>query len=117
MFNMPVVEWVAVDVVADAVQDEIHGGRVGDRDVALVRTGSRWYAFRDWCSHAECAFTDYGELDGTIVICTCHGAEFDLRDGSVLQDPATEPIEVLPVRCRDGQVEVGIVPPGGESTP
>jgi nitrite reductase/ring-hydroxylating ferredoxin subunit len=110
-------DWLRTGISFDAPSDELHGARVGGDDIALVRTGDRWYAFGDWCTHADCAFTEYGELDGTIVICNCHGAEFDIRTGKVLQDPAIEPIEVLPVRCRDGQVEVGVVPRRGESTP
>jgi nitrite reductase/ring-hydroxylating ferredoxin subunit len=107
--------WMGTGIAEDAEADEIHGAQVAGGDVALVRTDGRWYAVNDWCSHAECAFSDYGELDGTTIICNCHGAEFDLRTGEVLQDPATEPLDVLPVRCRDGRVEVGIDPLRGEN--
>jgi nitrite reductase/ring-hydroxylating ferredoxin subunit len=112
-----VSDWIATGVAEDAEPDAIHGATVGDTDVALVRTGDGWFAFADWCTHAACAFTDYGELDGTTVICNCHGAEFDMRTGAVLQDPALEPIAVLPVRCRGGQVEVGVDPRRGERDP
>jgi nitrite reductase/ring-hydroxylating ferredoxin subunit len=107
--------WRATGIAQEAVADEIHAATVDDVDIALVQTDGSWYAFADWCSHAACAFSDYGELDGTTLICNCHGAEFDLRTGEVLQDPAEDPIEVWPVRCRDGQVEVGFDPRRGEN--
>jgi nitrite reductase/ring-hydroxylating ferredoxin subunit len=109
-----VSRWLATGIDEQAEADEIHSASLDGTDVALVRTGGHWYAFEGWCSHAECAFSDYGELDGTIIICNCHGAEFDIRTGEVLQEPADAPIKVLPVRCRDRQVEVEIVTAGGE---
>jgi nitrite reductase/ring-hydroxylating ferredoxin subunit len=109
--------WVPTGVPGDGAADEIHAATVEGDGIGLVRTAEGWFAFGDRCTHAACAFSDHGELDGTTLICNCHGAEFDLRTGEVLQDPAEGPLEVLPVRCRDGQVEVGIVPPRGENAP
>ena len=45
---------------------------------------------------------DGGEVaDGTVLLCACHGSEFDLRDGSVLEGPATDPLVVIPL-VREG---------------
>jgi nitrite reductase/ring-hydroxylating ferredoxin subunit len=41
---------------------------------------------------------DGGEVvDGTVLSCACHGSEFDLRDGSVLEGPATVALAVIPL--------------------
>ena len=66
---------------------------------AVVHHAEGWVLFEDRCSHARCSFVnDGGEVvDGTVLICACHGSEFDLRDGSVLEGPATEPLHVTPL--------------------
>jgi nitrite reductase/ring-hydroxylating ferredoxin subunit len=66
---------------------------------AVVRHEDGWAMFEDRCTHARCSFVnDGGEVvDGTVLVCACHGSEFDLRDGSVLQGPATTALELRPL--------------------
>jgi nitrite reductase/ring-hydroxylating ferredoxin subunit len=52
------------------------------------------------CTHAGC---EVGWSGGTLV-CPCHGAEFDSRTGAPTRGPAREPLPVLDVRERDGQL-------------
>jgi len=59
------------------------------------------------CSLAE------GKLSGTTVECPCHGSRYDLRDGSVIQGPASEPELSFDVRKHAGQVEVRLSPGSG----
>ena len=40
------------------------------------------------------------------VICPCHGSEFDVRSGEVLQGPAREPVETYETRIEGGSLEV-----------
>jgi Rieske Fe-S protein len=48
---------------------------------------------------------DGGEVaDGTVLVCACHGSEFDLRDGSVLEGPATDPLAIVPLTADGGQL-------------
>lgn len=77
-------------------------------DLLVVFGDGRWWAFENRCSHAGCAFSDDGEIDGLIAICDCHGSEFDVRTGRPLRAPATEPIRTFPVRSADGQLEVDV---------
>jgi nitrite reductase/ring-hydroxylating ferredoxin subunit len=78
------------------------------RPIVLTSLDGTWFAFEDRCSHAGCAFSEDGELDGTTVICGCHGSEFDIRTGEVLRQPAERPIAVFPTRVVDGTVEVEV---------
>jgi nitrite reductase/ring-hydroxylating ferredoxin subunit len=69
---------------------------------ALIRHAEGWSLVPDSCTHAACAFTTNGEVaDGTVLICNCHGSEFDLRTGEVLEGPAQQPLEVTSVRVPD----------------
>jgi nitrite reductase/ring-hydroxylating ferredoxin subunit len=81
---------------------------IGTLAVLMVNVGERWLAIEDRCSHAGCAFSDDGEVDGTVIVCNCHGSEFDLRTGAVLAPPATAPIATYPVRVRHNRLEVGL---------
>jgi nitrite reductase/ring-hydroxylating ferredoxin subunit len=75
-------------------------------DVAVIRVGAAWVAVEDHCSHAGCPFSSDGSLDGDILVCDCHGSEFDPRSGVVLRGPAEEPIATYRVRRRGDRLEV-----------
>ncbi|HET8743251.1 MAG TPA: Rieske 2Fe-2S domain-containing protein, partial [Gaiella sp.] len=70
---------------------------VEDRAVCVARTADGWIAFDDTCTHEECSLAE-GELDGTIVICPCHGSEFDVRTGDVMTPPALDPLPIFDAR-------------------
>ena len=76
--------------------------------LVLALVEGRWYAVEDRCSHAGCAFSEDGAIDGAHVICDCHGSEFDLRTGAVVRPPAVVPIATFSVRIADGRVEVEV---------
>ena len=74
--------------------------------VVIVRDGDEWLAAEDRCSHAGCAFSTDGEIDGTTAICNCHGSEFDLRTGAVNIPPADDPIAIFPTRASENGWDV-----------
>ena len=81
-------------------------GRTSGRELAFARLADgSLVAFDDMCTHEECPLSD-GDLEGERIVCTCHGSEFDVRTGAVLQGPPTEPISVYEVRAGDGELEV-----------
>lgn len=79
----------------------------GGVPVLLVKQGDRIYALDDTCVHAGCSLAE-GKLIDTSVICLCHGSQYDLRDGSVIQGPATMPEPSYEVRVQDGMIEVKV---------
>lgn len=81
---------------------------VGGVSILAVCANERWWAIEDRCSHADCAFSDDGEVDGIVVICNCHGSEFDVRTGEPLVMPATAPIRTFPVRVAGGALQVQV---------
>jgi nitrite reductase/ring-hydroxylating ferredoxin subunit len=96
-----VSEWIAAGS-ADAPDGEIREVSA----VALIRAGGRWYAYDDECPHAECPLSADAEVDGTTLVCNCHGSEFDLETGAVLLGPADDPLRPRVVRVVDGRLEV-----------
>lgn len=73
--------------------------------VMLVSLENEVYALLDTCAHAGCSLAG-GTIEGTSIICPCHGSQFDLRDGKVINGPATVNQPRLEVRTQDGTVEV-----------
>jgi len=102
--------WHAVGSAADAPDGTLRRVDAAGRAVCLGRVDGAWVAFDDTCTHQECPLSD-GELDGTVVVCPCHGSEFDLRTGDVLTPPALDPLPIYETRIADGVLEVRLSPP------
>jgi nitrite reductase/ring-hydroxylating ferredoxin subunit/uncharacterized membrane protein len=81
------------------------GVEVDGRKVLLFRSEGEVHALDDVCSHAG-ALLHRGEVEGCTVVCPLHFSVFDLRDGHIVRGPAHHPQPVLPVRVRNGWVEV-----------
>ena len=94
-------DWVEAGA-ADAPDGEIRAVA----GIAVIRAAGRWFAYEDECTHADCPFSIDGEVDGTTLICNCHGSEFDLETGAVLLGPADEPLRAAAVRVVGAEVEV-----------
>jgi nitrite reductase/ring-hydroxylating ferredoxin subunit len=67
--------------------------------------GGAFHAFDDTCTHLQCSLAD-GDLEETTVICPCHGSEFDVTTGAVLQGPARKPLATYETRVEGGTLEV-----------
>jgi 3-phenylpropionate/trans-cinnamate dioxygenase ferredoxin subunit len=61
--------------------------------IAIANTDGRFFAIDDTCTHEQCSLVDEGALEGTVVTCGCHGAQFDVSTGAVLAPPAFEPLK------------------------
>jgi len=71
--------------------------KVGKDEVAVYHTeNDEWYATTDICTHEQCNLS-YGKLSDHEIECHCHGAKFDVSDGSVLLPPAVEPLKTFKV--------------------
>jgi nitrite reductase/ring-hydroxylating ferredoxin subunit len=44
--------------------------------------------------------------DKEVLVCTLHGARFDLRDGCPTAGPASKPLATYPIELRDGELYV-----------
>jgi nitrite reductase/ring-hydroxylating ferredoxin subunit len=73
--------------------------------VMLVKQSGQVYALGDTCVHAGCSLSG-GRLEGASIVCPCHGSQFDLKDGSVINGPATMPEPRYEVRVENGMIQV-----------
>lgn len=101
------VRSVTVCRVGEIKSGELTAVDVEGTRIALANVDGRLYAFDDTCTHEQCALTA-GFLEGTIVTCPCHGAQFDVTNGKVLAPPAPTPLKTYPVHVRDGQLTIEV---------
>jgi 3-phenylpropionate/trans-cinnamate dioxygenase ferredoxin component len=78
----------------------------GER-ICLVNAGGEVLAVSNVCTHQEFAMDLGTVLPGGVIECAWHGARFDLRTGTVLLGPATEPLPCFEVRVEKENVLVG----------
>jgi Rieske Fe-S protein len=74
-----------------------------DKVVVTQPTAGDFKAFSAVCTHQGCVVAD---IKGEDIDCTCHGSKFSIADGSVLQGPATKPLESLKVSVKGGEITV-----------
>ena len=99
--------------VTIASTNDVKPGELVARDVdgvriAIANANGRFFAFGDTCTHEECSLAEEGTLDGTVVTCGCHGAQFDVTSGAVLAPPAPTPVRSYPLRVENGHLVVEI---------
>lgn len=63
---------------------------VDDVPVCVALIENDVYAIGDTCTHSDASLSE-GELNGSLIECWLHGAEFDMRTGEVMTPPATAP--------------------------
>jgi nitrite reductase/ring-hydroxylating ferredoxin subunit/uncharacterized membrane protein len=96
-----------VPILADAELREGEMKRVdaGGVPVLLARCEGTVCAVAHTCSHLGGPLSE-GKLEGDVVQCPWHGSRFNVRDGSVVDGPATFPQPRFETRVREGQIEV-----------
>jgi nitrite reductase/ring-hydroxylating ferredoxin subunit len=79
---------------------------MGATRVLLSNVDGKVYATSDICSHALAYLSD-GFLEGSLVECPLHGAQFDVITGKAMSAPADGDIETYKVTVADGRIFVG----------
>jgi len=101
-------DFVAVGQLADIPDGTMKSVDAGGKKITLIHIGDSIFAIDDTCSHAQCSFAAEGFLDGSSVICGCHGSQFDISTGRVLSLPAITDIGTYGVKITDGKILVSV---------
>ncbi len=88
--------------VGEPVSIELSSGE----SICLVRVADEVFGFEDRCSHAAFPMSDGEMVDEFVVECALHGAQFDIRTGEALAEPATESLALFEVRLDGDDVWV-----------
>ncbi|WP_161633511.1 non-heme iron oxygenase ferredoxin subunit [Mesorhizobium erdmanii] len=98
-------EWIIFCALSDLQEDSVTPFDMNDRRVAIYLIDNKVYATTNVCSHAFALLSD-GWLEGTLIECPLHGAQFEITSGQVVQGPADCPITVFETKVEGGQVLV-----------
>ncbi|MFN2452846.1 MAG: Rieske 2Fe-2S domain-containing protein [Pyrinomonadaceae bacterium] len=98
-------EFVAVLADADLPENKLTRVEAKGLPVLLVRQHGEIRAIAETCSHLGGPLAE-GQLEGDSVRCPWHGSRFALKDGSVIDGPATHPQPCFETRIVNGQIEV-----------
>lgn len=74
--------------------------------VCLVRLSNEVFGISEECPHGEFSMSDGAVVDDYVIECGMHGSQFDLRDGSVIESPAREPVHSYFVKLVGNEVWV-----------
>jgi nitrite reductase/ring-hydroxylating ferredoxin subunit/uncharacterized membrane protein len=104
--------WTTVSDLAHVPKRGVRCVEVQGKGVLLSRDGDRVCAIGAKCSHAGGPLRE-GRVRGNTVECPWHNSVFDLRNGSVVHGPATQPQPTFDVRVVDSKVQLKAKPYNG----
>ena len=59
---------------------------VGGKEIIVSNVDGNYFAIDDTCTHSGASLSE-GKLDGSIVTCDWHGAQFDCKNGKLVKFP------------------------------
>lgn len=71
--------------------------------IALFNVEGTFYAIRDTCTHSGGPLSE-GDVEGDVVTCPWHGAQFDVKTGEVTGPPAPEPVKSYRVKVEGADI-------------
>lgn len=81
--------------------------RPSGANVLLVNVDGEVFALSNFCTHSKC-YLHNGKLNGSVVTCPCHSAEFDVTTGEALAPPAREALTTYAVNVEDDGILVAV---------
>jgi 3-phenylpropionate/trans-cinnamate dioxygenase ferredoxin subunit len=67
---------------------------VDGKDLVISNVDGKFYAMENWCTHEQGNLSE-GQLEGNVLTCPDHGAQFDVKTGKVLGGPDGEPADSI----------------------
>lgn len=107
MSDEPTDGWVRVTDPGTVGIGSVQGFEIGGEHIVVANVDGVLYALEDQCSHADFPLSE-GELEGTHLECTYHGAKFDVCTGKATQLPAIRPVRSFDIESREDGVFVRI---------
>ncbi|PJF42328.1 MAG: hypothetical protein CUN50_04630 [Candidatus Thermofonsia Clade 1 bacterium] len=103
--------WVRICALEELPVGRAVNVHINNQRLVIGRCGERAYVTQGYCTHMLYALKD-AKIEDCTITCNLHGAQFDLRDGSVQAwvTPITDEIrERKPLRVYETEVRDGIV--------
>jgi nitrite reductase/ring-hydroxylating ferredoxin subunit len=101
------MQFIRICSANDVPEGSAKAFRLNGNLVAVYHSEGKFYVTEDTCSHEQEHLSE-GWLDGEVIECPRHGAQFSLKTGEALSLPATEPIAVFEVKVEGEDVLVAV---------
>lgn len=98
------VDFIVAAKITDVPNGSMKTLKVGGKTIAVTNVDGQFFAIDDTCTHEQCSLGGEGFLDGSIVTCGCHGAQFDVTNGKVLSLPAMVNVSSYPVKVEGDEI-------------
>ena len=72
---------------ADIPPGKLHKISLDGKDILVVNLDGNYFAMDDTCTHAGASLSE-GTIDGDVITCGWHGAQFDCKSGKLTKFPA-----------------------------
>jgi nitrite reductase/ring-hydroxylating ferredoxin subunit len=95
--------FTAVAKVGDLAPGEMTFVAIDRERIVLANVDGRFYALRDVCGHRNAPLSR-GRLDGHVIECPLHFAQFDIRTGKLIDGPVSADVPAYEVRVEDGTI-------------
>ncbi len=96
------------EVLATTADVPVEGGVIvdaGETKVVITQpTSGDYVGLSAVCPHQNCLVN---QVTDQKIICPCHGSEFSITDGAVIQGPATTGLAAVPVSVNGDQIVLG----------
>jgi nitrite reductase/ring-hydroxylating ferredoxin subunit len=100
-------EFFKVANLDELQEGELFPVEVDGEPICLVRVDGSVYAFTDNCTHISGPLNE-GELEGHVITCPWHRAQFNVCTGKVLRGPARQDILTYPVKIEDDAILISL---------
>lgn len=78
---------VSVGKLPDIPPGTISKVSANGKDILIANIDGEFFAMDDSCTHSGASLSE-GKLEGSVITCGWHGAEFDCKSGKLLKFPA-----------------------------
>jgi len=100
-------DFIKVAKLSDIDEGELLEVEVDDEPVCLAQVEGVIYALTGICTHIGGPLAE-GDLDGDVLTCPWHGAQFNVRTGKVLHGPARQDIQTYPVKMEGQDILISL---------
>ncbi len=101
-------ELIEVATLSDLPPGSCRQVDAAGRPVALFNVNGTIYVIRGTCTHRGGPLGE-GELDGPVVTCPWHGAQFDVTTGQVIGPPAPQSVPAYTAFVEGNLIKVEVI--------
>ncbi len=96
-------DFIKVAELDEIEEGELKGVEADGEPICLAKVNGQICAFTDNCTHISGPLNE-GDLEGDVLTCPWHGAQFNVHTGKVLRGPARQDLFTYPVHVEGNSI-------------